>query len=202
MPNYSRREFLTMTALGLGVAVSGSPIRSLMSSTDRTPLPQTVFWKGNVLDISNGKLTIQGRAILFDGTMQIDLYGGNEVELAIHLDEDTTVWKGGEVTLAAIKKGDLVYGRGLVLSNGDFLAGRMWVNIAQVRGKVTQVGREMATLEQKVGDNQAIVTVTYDDKTVINDGIGNHKDIRAAKHMQALGVILESGWLKATRIWI
>jgi len=211
MTNYTRREFLKRVALGIGLAAlvpyqlsrsqhelnRNQPVGAVPAET---VIPLTVFWEGRVSDLFSNAITIYGSGFVWDGIKQVFLEGGRQTEFNIQVDSDTRIWKGRHVDLSAVEKEDVVYGRGLIMFDGSILAQRLWVNIAQYRGKVSKIRRGMFLLEL-VGNRQAHIPVLFDVETVINDGQGSQEDISVGRYIQVLGVMQKDGKLKATRIW-
>lgn len=203
MTNYNRREFLKQVALGgvgLGALASRELGQPLLSLVEKSIIPLTAFWQGQVSSVLPNGLTVHGSGIAFDGVMPVSLKNGRITDLGIQVDADTRVWKGQHVDLSAVEQDDVVYGRGLIMFDGSILAQRLWVNIAQYRGSVLERAKGILLLE--VAENPpAHITVLFDTETLINDGQGNEEDISAGRYIQVLGVMQKDGKLKATRIW-
>lgn len=202
MSDFARRTFLKQVALGAGAAALyqlGQPLPILANFAEFPPM---VFWQGSILDISGDVLTVKGGAVTFDGVSAVPFGDSNETIHTIHLDKNTSIWKGNEVTVAEVQKNDFLYGRGFAREDGSILGQRLWVNLVQYRGTVIEVNQDEVKLEITENGAKSIVVVLYDESTDINNNEGGRENISVGKYMQALGVLQNDGRLKSTRLWV
>lgn len=202
MSDFTRRDFLKQVALGAGVAALynlGQPLPTLAGFAQAAPM---VFWQGNILDISGDILIVKGGAVTFDGVSAAPFGDGSDT-LTIQTNKDVSIWRGNEVTLTEVQKGDFLYGRGFPASEkGAILGQRLWVNLGQYRGIIVEVKPGEVRLEGQEYENFVKATVFYDENTDINNGEGKSESIGVGKYMQAIGLLQGDSSLKATRIWI
>lgn len=201
MSDFTRRDFLKQVALGTGVAALyklGQPLPTLASFTQVAPM---IFWQGTIVDILGDILIVKGGAVVFDGINAVPFGDGSET-LTIQINKDGSIWRGNEVALTEVQKGDSLYGRGLPSEKGAILGQRLWVNLGQFRGVIVEVKPGEVRLEGQEYENFVKATVFYDENTDINNGEGKSENIGVGKYMQAIGLLQGDSNLKATRIWV
>lgn len=199
MSAYTRRAFLKQVVLSAGAITVGEFVYPMTTLANEKF--QTVFWKGVVVRVDSDTIAIWGSGLTVSGISSTLLNSGNEAVLIVHVNSDTSIWKGKNIDLSVIEKDDHVYGQGLSMEDGTILCTRMWVNLAQFRGVVVEKAPGLIKLEDTKQGNLVKRTIVYDQHTLINDGHSNIDAIQLSRYIQALGVMQRTGQLKATRIW-
>lgn len=172
-----------------------TPFSAAAVSLTAQPSPSTEFGDGTVSEV-NGNTIVTRRS-------------GGIVERIV-VGPSTNIWKGGNATISAVGSGDFIYARGVPMPDGSMAAIAIWVNIAQVYGKVTSVGAGRFKLIGETGAlGRPLVerTVLVADKTLYFPAKGTGRQnafnlVQPGSAVHALGVGEKDGrTLHATRIW-
>lgn len=149
-----------------------------------------------------GALT--GTVVMRDGDL---LYLSTpEGDRVVHLTNASLIWKGGEVTAAALNKGDVVQVTGVVLADGTVAAVFVEANIAQVRGVVTEVLADGWQVADRAG---ALKRVVFDNSwlpEVVQRGVpADPRQLRVVARdtaVMVIGLLLADGSVRATKVFI
>lgn len=214
----SRRAFLKKMALGLVAFVPAvralasdrgnqqpaglfqpEPTQSLDTSSPPPPPPPPgtslivdKYATGEVTEVSRDRILLKTS------------YGGNVV---LRLLPETAVWKGEWNGSLPIEVGDQIKAWGEPRTGGTFDVEKMWVNIVNLRGTISNIERESGGLRLRHHDAcQGLFLVKIDQRTLVNrDGravtFGSSPiDLREGRHLQIVGLKLKDGSVLATRL--
>lgn len=128
----------------------------------------------------------------------------------IRLSALTSVWKETEVSPDIIEPGDFLFVRVLEspgLAEGELEALRIWVNLAQYEGRIKSVEqRSMQLALHDNGQEFAERTIYFTEHTIVfertNPGAKYQGQLQPGQQVATIGVAVEGGHLRATRIWV
>jgi Domain of unknown function (DUF5666) len=202
-PNLSRRRMLQALIIGppafsllrLRPAHAETPFTPTLGSGMSTKFP-TTFEAGNVLAKDATGVTLQGET------------GPSHVTFT----PATTVWKEVETTADVIEVGDLLYIRAVetppvVAGQREFEALRVWVNIGWYHGRIKSVAEKsiVVAAEHRKG-SLGERTVHLSDFTILFEhqkpAARYRRQLAAGQWVDALGVFVPGGDLRATRMWV
>lgn len=136
------------------------------------------------------------------GNSSITLRSAQAGQVVVDVSPTTSVWKETEVGLDVIEEGDLLYVRA-VPDGSLVVAHRIWVNIGWVHGSIDQPGPNAVTVSvPRLGTRTLYLTpgTLLFDRDNVN--LAKEAHLSAGTWVDALGVFLPGGHLRATRIWV
>lgn len=134
-PGLDRRTFLTRAALG-GAAIVGASALGAVDADAAFASPM------RPLDRSVTKSTfVEGRVAARKGNL-LSLAGSYGETHHVQITNATSVWKLHPTDADAIDAGDGMYARGVSMPDGSVAADAVWVNIVNLVGDVTGIGRD------------------------------------------------------------
>jgi len=188
----SRRELIKGLAAVAGTAAGILAVPKL-DRVAAAPTPGAVFIGGLVSKVEAESLVVRRP----DGVAEKVIAG------------QARIWKGGLAGPGQVRPGDFVYVRGVRLADGSLAAVNIWVNIAQVLGRVPRVGKDTFTV---VGESTGLARPLHE-KTVVGpetlyfrSGMvrrGTMAAVTIGQPVHVLGLGERDGrTLRATRIWL
>jgi len=197
MRNLDRREFLKRIALLSGVAAGADLLYqgSWLAGGTKAQISRadSIFVQGVISAVNADNLEVE--AITEETTQTLTIY----------ISDATYLWKGEATTLQEVEPGDFVYCRGLPLIEGGLIAVKLWVNIANVYGRIQEIKDN--TLQLQVFRHGAhptdkIATVRLDNKTLVNEQKGRSTStFNNGQYIQVVGVVQRDKSLKAVRVF-
>jgi len=195
----NRRDFLKGAVAGAGSLALGVVIATRQHKVSSQALQAssgTEFVGGTVLEVGENTI-VTGRS------------GG--ILDRILVSPATRIWKGEDTDIGHVAPGDFIYARAVRLPDAALAAVSMWVNIAQVFGKITTVGRgsfQVLSETRALGRPSIERIVLTNAKTLYLRSPGAARQgafelVKQGLLVQALGVGEKDGrTLHATRIWL
>lgn len=149
--------------------------------------PETLFFEGYVVHIQDNTLIV----------------ANDEQSSALFITKETRLWKEEVTSLSQVEIGDFVYALSLPEKNGQFIATKVWVNIANFYGEIVETDSTGFMLRLNNQKPDTLLTVYTKTNTLLND---EYLSNDALNHIQGelaqvLGVYQHDGTLIATRVW-
>ncbi|TDC37601.1 cell wall protein [Micromonospora sp. 15K316] len=174
-----RRRLLATAALGGMVGATGlgslAPDAAFAAeaSAIEPGLPDPNFAEGRISKISGNMLLVTG---------------SDTVLHSIRVTDGTSIWKLRPTTFDRVATGDGLYARGVRLPDGTLAADSVWVNIVNVHGHITSVGRNVLHLDHK--GQRIVAHVVPQVSAAVYNGAPAVSDLsllRVGRHVQVLG---------------
>lgn len=195
-----RRSLLRQIALGTAAGAAASsfgifraPDPAFASgdpgpvwSARRSTLP-TGFTQGTVLSRDASGLLVTN-----------ERYGMQQVRVSA----TTTVWREIETSWSAIEAGDFLYVQGRELPGQGIEATRIWANIGWYRGTIADVGQDRVSVFLGRGSRTVYMTALT---LLFHAGLpAAHYSgqLAVGQRVEALGMFVPGGDMRATRMWI
>ncbi len=121
--------------------------------------------------------------------------------LIVNLSQRSTIWKEVDTHADSIQVGDFLYVKGDRQADGSIDALAIWANIGWHRGVVTSVDGGSFRVDGAGGR----VTHLTPNTVLFNGGAPNSTytlPISPGQHVEALGMFVAGGHLRATRVWV
>jgi hypothetical protein len=203
----SRRGFLTAAAVG-AAALGAGPLTGFRSARAAVA-PDGIRYR--TLRGTNARIPVysesttpygfvQGTVQSIDSRSGLVIVSDGRQEQRFIMDQGTSAWKGEDVSLAAVERGDFLY----VKTDGGGSGARaleLWANIGWSRGAVASASPNLLRVDTPAGRHH--VTVTSSTLVFEPGGAASswHGQARAGDFAECLGVFTAPGALTATRIW-
>jgi hypothetical protein len=139
MTTMDRRALLTAAVLG-GAVVGATALGAVDAPAAFAADPITLEPGARDPNFAEGRITgINGTTLMVSGS--------DGVLHLVRVTDATSVWKLRPAAFDAIEVGDGMYGRGVPLADGTLAADAVWVNIVNLHGDITAIGRGWLNLD-------------------------------------------------------
>ncbi len=182
MTTLDRRGFLSAAVLGAGGAI--------VSATALGAVDAQAAFAADPVSLDPGARDpnfAEGRVTGINGTTLM-VTGSDTVLYRIRVTGATSVWKLRPAAFDAVSVGDGLYARGMPLGDGSLAADAVWVNIVNLHGSVTAIGRNRIHLDHH-GRTVVGRVVPGTTAAVYNDtpAVGDLSRITVGRHIHMLG---------------
>lgn len=197
MTPVSRRSFLK---LGAGLVAFIPAARALAavpgrarSATTGQPAPRVEKYVGGwVTGVQAGQIKLRS----YDG------------DYVLQLSDSSQIWKGAWDRSASVEAGDRIDAWGTRQAGGRFDVERMWVNIVNLFGPVSNPRQATDGLHFTLRDRfRGSLSVLVDEHTTVVSAAGEHSYVPGQLHFtagqspQIIGLLLKDGSVRATRVF-
>lgn len=197
--NLSSRRTFVKIAIGLLAFVPAA--RALATGVDSPPSPAGSQSAGRVEKYLGGSVT--GVA---PGQVKLRSYDG---EYVLRLTAGSQIWKGAWGNNAIIEVGDRIEAWGTRQDGGFFDVERMWVNIVNLIGPVSNIHEATDHLQLTQRDRfRGPLSVLIDSETLVVSNGAQQPYTPGQLHVtegaapQIIGLLLKDGSVRATRVFL
>ena len=191
MDSLHRRRFLRQAVFGSGAIPILAAGRLLDAQQFVRPDAKVQPVHGRILNVSGPTVSLD----TVEGIRSLSVVGAR-------------IWKGGGTSSAQLRAGDVVWARGVQMSDGVLLVTELWSNIVNVSGRVDTIVSS-TTFVMRWGPFGILTgaarrtTVTMDGRTMFNDGsVGSRERLSSGAPVQVIGTALDESSVQATRIFV